>query len=746
MSDAPSPPKAAAAPAGGAAGDPARIDPSRVDPPAAPAHGALPKGGNLLGDINVIAEEWFGQNRFTGGPGIPTPEALMAAAQERGLHVSYEQRSITSVADAEFPCVVLEKDGSSRLVTGRRGPVLDCVTNGSSYELDCAELAARQSGTVFFIRPRLASLDEPALAGAPPGTEPEVTAVEERAHGLLWHVIRETVFRRKRLFFQLALASALSNALMIALPIYSMAIYDRVVPHLAYETLWALTAGLMISLLFDLAIRSARLRVLDALALQTQLELQSRFFRRFLGLKMTDAPTLAGPLTSGLRELEGLCQSAPSVVCAVLIDLPFVAIVLLMIYSVGGMAALAPMFCAAVIVVAHIGAHIASSRASKATNGLARAQSNAIHEAVETLEAVKVATAEDLLLRRWERLSDDAAVGGHLGRWWNGVSAQISISMSSFVTVLTLFFGVYEIGQGWMTVGALSACSLLAARIIGPISQLVTMLHRTQQYAKALDSIESVLLARGEALGDPTRRIDKPVRGAFDFKEVSFRYHADDPLVLDGVNISIRAGEKVAIVGRVGSGKTTVLRLMTRLQAPTQGAVQLDGSDIRQMPPRLLRRAVSLMRQDVVLFDDTLQANIVFGLDDIAEEPLQRAAQISGIRDVAARHASGYGMRVGPRGERLSGGERQMVALTRALVTNPRVLLLDEPTAAMDSVLEARVVRELQSFLGERTLVVATHRAPVLSLVDRIIWMEHGRIVADGPKAEVMRKLSGQAA
>lgn len=740
MSDAPTPPAPAAAPSTGAAGETTR--------PAAPdaAGGIRPKGGNLLGDINVIAEEWFGQSRFTGGAGIPSPEALVAAAQERGLHVSYEQRSITSVADAEFPCVVLEKDGSSRLVTGRSGPVLTCVTNGSTYTLDCAELAARQSGTIFFIRPRLASLDEPALANPPEPGGPDIVTSEARAHGLLWHVIRETVFLRKRLFGQLALASLLSNALMIALPIYSMAIYDRVVPHLAYETLWALTVGMIIALLFDLAIRSARLRVLDALALQTQLELQSRFFRRFLDLRMTDAPTLAGPLTSGLRELEGLCQTAPSVVCAVLIDLPFVAIVLLMIYSVGGLAALAPMFCAVVIVAAHIGAHIASARASKAANNLARAQSDAIHEAVETLEAVKVNTAEDLLLRRWERLSDDAAVGGHVGRWWNGVSAQISISMSSFVTVLTLFLGVYEIGQGWMTVGALSACSLLAARIISPVSQLVTMLHRTHQYAKALDSIESVLTSRGEALGDPTRRLEAPVRGAFDFKTVSFRYHEDDPLVLDGITVSIRAGEKIAIVGRVGSGKTTLLRLMTRLQAPTQGAVQLDGSDIRQMPPRLLRRAVSLMRQDVVLFDDTLQANVMFGLDHVDDETLQKAAQISGIRDVAARHASGYGMRVGPRGERLSGGERQMVALTRALVTNPRVLLLDEPTAAMDSVLEARVVRELQAFLGDRTLIVATHRAPVLTLVDRIIWMEHGRIVADGPKAEVMRKLSGQAA
>ena len=292
-----------------------------------------------------------------------------------------------------------------------------------------------------------------------------------------------------------------------------------------------------------------------------------------------------------------------------------------------------------------------------------------------------------------------------------------------------------------MSVGELAASSLLVGRMISPVGNLVSLLDRALQLGGALGGLAQVLALPQEEAGD-TARGHPRVEGSVSLSGVGFSYPGASKPSLENINLSIRAGEHVGIVGRVGGGKSTLLRLVLRLHAPDEGSILLDGQDIRQFPPHVLRRACGFMRQDSVLFDDSLYNNICFGLDEVPEGDFEAAVTISGVAQLAANLSGGYSTPVGLRGDALSGGERQMVALARALVTKPNLLVLDEPTAAMDNALEQAVIRRLKPALEGRTLIVATHRVPVLDLVDRLVVVERGRIVADGPKREVLARLN----
>ena len=704
---------------------------------------ALPACGNLVADVDAIAERWFGRREAEGmrfDTAVPTPEALADAAGRRGLAVVYEQRPLSKLRPADFPCVMLDREGGSRLLAAPDGEgFVSVLARGEIFRVPLAVLEARHAGTVFFVRPRLDAPSGPEQAQG--DIAPGAGAAASVARGLFITVLRQMLTGHGRLFALLALASLIGNVLMLAIPVYSMTVYDRVVPHLAFETLWALTVGILIVLAADFAVRLVRHQLVDAMAVKTSVALQARLFSRVLRMPLDKAPRNAALLQLWMRELDGLCQTLPIVLVSAVVDLPFVAVVSVLLFALGGPVALVPVAVAVVLGAIFLATHaIASGRAREASS-LARAQATLVAEVADGLEAVKLAAAEGVMLRRFERVADASAFAGHEARHWAVLGSQATLSLGQLAIVATMLVGVYVIADNAMTIGALSAATLLVGRLMGPVGQFVASLQRLRLLVRSADGLDNVLSAPVEVGGD--MRAGAAIQGRFDLRGVRFVYPEAHAPALDGVSLVIRPGEKVAVIGRVGCGKSTLLRLLVRLCEPTAGSVLLDESDIRQVSPETLRRQVAMMRQDQVLFDDTLRANLCFGLDEVPEEVFDRAVSVSGVREIAARHPSGYAQRIGPRGERLSGGERQMVALARALMTNPRVLILDEPTASLDNTLEARVVRDLNAFVAGRTLVVATHRAQTLALADRIVWIEDGRVIADGPKDEVLRRLNG---
>jgi ATP-binding cassette, subfamily C, bacterial LapB len=484
----------------------------------------------------------------------------------------------------------------------------------------------------------------------------------------------------------------------------------------------------------------------DALASAASAAIQASVVRRLLEVKMADAPRSAGAIALRLRNLDGLTQLVPQLLTGIAVDIPFLFLVFALLWLNGGPVALAPILGIAVLLVVHHWAHLGSEAEQVRSNALMQLQSNRLTEAVEVLETIKSTRTERKTLNRFERIFDEFAYSSHVVPLWQGLASYANVTIGQMMVATVLIIGAYEISAGSMTVGGLSTCTLLVGRIISPIGQLVTIIHRMFQSRAILKSLADDARATGEIAGDDSGALGAPTECALRLNNVSFSYSGQGSSQIENLSTTIRAGERVAIVGRSGSGKSTLLRLIARFAEPDRGSVLVDDFDVRQYAPSDLRQALGYMGQSPGLVDDTLMRNLTLGQQTLDEEHFGRVMRLTGVADFAASHPRGFGMVVGPRGERLSGGERQSVALARVLLATPRAFVLDEPTSSMDTMLEARLVRDLNAYIGKRTLIVATHRAPVLELVDRIIWLDSGRLIADGPKADVLKRMSGAAA
>ncbi len=723
-----------------------------ADEPALPAKADTPggtplTGGNLIADVRRIAAGWFRNGRpsdsvHRGAGDLAMPEELAEVAADRGVSVSYAEKSVKALEDKDFPCIALDREGGSHILVGKPDAGTVLKQDGDTVEsVPLGRLQSLLSGVIFFVKPKPAPSGAGDIAAvvAPP-------APKGGFAGIFTTVASEMFGAHRGMLWQLALATVLSNLFMFAMPLFSMAVYDRVVPHLAWETLWALSLGVFIILAADFAIRYIRMKLMDSVGLCTASTLQGRMFSRIVHGKMRHLPTAHGSVATGVREVEALCHVVPALMVAVAIDVPFFLLAMALLYAIGGMVALTPLVGVMIMVGVHVISHIGEDAAKKHSRYVG-SQTNALIETMGAMETVKTTGAERMLLRRWERLVDASSYASHLNRLQGNFAGQASVVIAQAVTVLAMIIGVYEISTGMMTIGAMTAAVLLIGRMMTPVSQLMALIHRAHQLSSAAQLMHNIFAMPQEQAGDTTEaREDAPVEGHIALRNVSFTYPGEQTPCLQDITLDIRPGEKIGLIGRVGSGKSTLLRLLTRIYEPAEGTLMIDGQDARQLSPRAIRRNLGFMRQDTVLFDDTLQANLSFGLEVMGAANFERAITISGVKEFAARNAAGFGMRVGSRGERLSGGERQSVALARLLAEHPQTYVLDEPTSAMDNALEARIVRDLKDTLADRTLIVATHRAPLLGLVDRIIWMDGGRIIADGPKAEVLKKLSQPAA
>lgn len=709
-----------------------------IDEQPKPAPSPQPQAASLLTSIYSVAESWGGGHGWAEphevDAGVPTPEELVGAAGARGIDVTYAERELRSLRAADFPCVLLDKDGRSTVLLGRDGAGLfTCRAGGDTVLRTADQLQGLHGGVVFFVRPKADHLAHDTAAPR--------EYVETKSRGLIGSILHEIRTHHRGDMIQLAVAAGASNLLLFAMPLFSMAVYDRVIPHLAMESLWALALGIMLALSVDFGLRVARLRLNDAIALTITSTLQSRYFARILSARASAIPPLGGSLQSGLREIESVAQLLPNVLVSIMIDLPFFIIATALLFALAGPVAIAPWGAALLILASQVFADLNNQRVRESTR-LSTTQSNLLVETAAGRETVQTLGAAGHMLRRWEKLADATAYAGHVNRLHGNVAMIAALTISQVAYVATILIGVYQIGAGAMTIGALSASTLLIGRMMSPMTQLGSYLHRLKQVSGSVAIVEKILSAELESAADPTaptRKID----GLIELRGVSFTYPGEKTPALSDINLVIRPGERVGIIGRAGSGKSTLMKLLVRLHDADSGAYRIDGHDARQYAPQQIRKHFAYMRQDSLPFDDTLRNVICFGLERVDEDAFRRAVTVSGVHEFASRHPSGYGMRVGPRGERLSGGERQAVMLARILLGEPPAMLLDEPTSSMDNTMEMRLVGDLRELIGERTFVVSTHRAALLGLVDRLVWIEHGRVVADGPKADVLKRMAG---
>ena len=654
------------------------------------------------------------------------PSLVERAAERAGLETRIVECSPEALGGEAFPAILLLREDQACVLLGRDDGHLRVVeAGGTETRITGQAPGERYLGNALLARVAY-GFDERA---------PELGGSAQR------HWFWGAVLEHRALYRDVLLAAAMISLFALALPLFTMNVYDRVVPNRATETLWMLAAGVVIVLGADFTLRSMRGYFLDLASKRIDLKLSGYIMERVLGMRLEQRPASVGSFASNLRSFESARDFITSATVTAFIDLPFA---LTFVIVIGWIAwpMLLPVLAAMVLVVGYAVTVGARMHELSETTYRAGAMRNAtLIESLVGLESVKALGAEGVMQSRWERSAAYLADRGAQLRLLANSTLNAAMLAQQLASVCTIVIGVYLISAGKLTMGGLIACSMLAARALAPMGQvagLMTQYHNAITSLAALDQIVENPVERPRGAHFLSRQ---SFRGDIEFRDVSFAYPGTDMNALRGVSLRINAGDKVAILGRTGSGKSTLLRLILGLYRPSSGAVLVDGIDLRQLDPGELRRNIGYVPQDVMLFYGTLRENITIGAPQIEDAAIVRATQIGNIAEFVNQHPKGIDMPVGERGESLSGGQREGVAIARAVINDPPILLLDEPTGSMDHSGEEAVKAQLREFARERTVVIVTHRTSLLDMVDRIIVTDNGRIVADGPKESVVEAL-----
>ena len=659
-----------------------------------------------------------------------TPELALRAATRAGLTARVARRSLSAIDEMALPAILLLADRGACVLVRREADgtavVLLPESGRGAVRLPLGDIASRYVGWALFARPELGR-----------ETREHHMAREDAGHWF-W----STILRQWPIYGEVALAAVLINLFALASPVFVMNVYDRVVPNNALETLWVLALGVLIVFGFDFLLKVLRGYFVDSAGRVADIKLAGRIFQQVLGIRMAARPASAGAFASQLREFETLRDFFTSATVTTLVDLPFVLFFVAIIWLIGGPVAYAPAAAIPLVIGVGLLIQVPLNRIVRRTFREGALKHGILVETITGLETVKSIGAEGRMQRAWERFVAATAMSANRSRLLSSITVNMAGLASNLVTVGVVVIGVYEIAAGNMTVGALIACSILSGRAMAPLGQVAQVLARFHQARAAYQTLDGMMRLPVERPAT-TRFVHRPhLRGDIEFRNVGFTYPGQKLAALSGVSFRIAAGERVAMIGRIGSGKRTIEKLVLGLYAPEQGAIMIDGTDLRQIDPADLRRNIGCVPQDIMLFTGSLRDNITMGAAEADDATMLRAAEIAGVEDFAAKHPMGYDRPVGERGQALSGGQRQAVAIARAMIGEPPILVLDEPTSAMDNAGEGGLKARLTSVLEGRTLLLVTHRASLLSLVDRLIVLDAGKVVADGPKDQVLKALA----
>ena len=641
-----------------------------------------------------------------------------------------QRLALTGIDALTLPAILILKDNKACVLLGREGEqhwrILLPETGQGAITLTTDALQARFTGVVLFARPHF-RFDE---------RTPEIKATRS-GHWFWGPVLAQRFVYRDVLW-----AALLINLFALAFPIFSMNVYDRVVPNHATETLWVLAIGVTLVLASDLFIRLLRSHFVDEASARIDVQISATLMERVLGMRLENRPQSVGSFAANLRGFEQVRDFIASSTVTALIDLPFALL------FVGVMAWISPWLVLPVIIVFGIvlvSGYVFQHRLHELSQSSyqAAAQRNAtLIESLTGIETIKSQGAESLIQSRWERANQYLSTLNVKMRSMSATAMYSTATLQQFVSVCVILIGVYLISERQLTMGGMIAATMLAGRALAPAGQIVGLLMQYQGARTAMDSLEQIM-AQPVERPEGSHFIQRPeFKGEIEFRHVSFAYPGQQGNSLDDVSFKINPGERVALIGKVGSGKTTLQKLIMGLYQPTSGAILFDGIDMRQLDPADVRRNLGCVSQDITLFYGSLRENITFGMPHARDDAIVAAAETAGLNEFVQRHPQGFDMQVGERGELLSGGQRQGVGIARAVLHNAPLLLLDEPTSAMDFSTEAVVTQRMQAFTEGKTVVLVTHRTSMLSFVDRVIVVDQGKIVADGPRERIMQALA----
>jgi len=653
------------------------------------------------------------------------------AAKRARLEVELVKRKIGDIPALVLPAILLMKDGTTRILVKldsilKKAEVIDPSQLKGSAANRSADPESEYSGYAFLVRPMYA---EDARTGTKTADQPG-------------HWFWSVVWKFWDNYTHVAIAALVVNILALAAPLFVMNVYDRVIPNGAVPSLIALAIGLMIAITFDFILRMVRSRIIDMTGKQVDVVLASNIFEHVLALKMSQRPASVGIVANQLRDFDSVREFFTSGTVVAITDLAFAVVFLSVLYLIAGPLALIP----AVMLPIMIGAGLLLQRPLTLAMRRLQSESAARHgvlvEAMSGIETVRATGAEAKMQSNWERSIAATARSSEDVQFWSSMALTFANSAQQLTTLAMVVWGVFLIMDGQITVGALVAASMLAGRVMAPIAGIAAVITRGTQTITALKAIDGLMSLERERPLDRSYVARKIVHGRVAFENVSFKYPNSSESALENVSFKIEAGERVGIIGRVGSGKTTVGRLLAGFYEPQEGKILVDGFDARQYDPTDLRTGVGFVLQDIDLFFGKLRDNITLGRPAASDEEVIEAARLAGVETFIAGHPLGYDMPIAEQGRSLSGGQKQAIGLARVLIRKPKVLFLDEPTAHFDVRSEHEFLERLKVLSqGEITMLVSTHRPSLLELVDRILLFDKGRLVADGPRDAILARL-----
>lgn len=658
--------------------------------------------------------------------GKMTPALVKRSASRVHLATTILKKSLDKTKQEFLPAILLLKDDEACVITNvnletKVAGVIYPELGDTEVSVPLDDLMARSAGYLIVAKLKF-TFDQRA---------PNVGQVAVR------HWFWGSLAENSRIYRDVMVAAFVVNMFALAMPLFTMNVYDRVLPNQATETLWVMSLGISLIFIGDLVLRTMRGYFLDWASTRIDIKLSARIMEQVLGIRLEQRPNSVGSFASNLRSFETVRDFITSATITTLIDIPFALIFIAVIAWVAWPMIIPVLLGAIVILIYSFSVQTKMHDLSETMYRASAIRNATLIESLVGLETVKALGIEGQMQRKWE----------HSAHFLTEVSSKLRLlsssinngatTMQQLINVSLVILGVYLVINGELTMGGLIACTMLASRALVPIAQTAGLLTQYHNAATSLTSLDEIMQRPVERPADSTFLSRPAFNGDIEFREVSFAYPGAESNALTKVSFKIKAGEHVAILGRMGSGKSTIHKLILGLYQPTEGAVLIDGIDARQIDPAELRRCVGYVQQDTQLFYGSMRDNLTISAPHVDDAAVIAAAQVGGIDEFVNGHPKGFDMLIGERGETLSGGQRQGVGVARAFINNPSILLLDEPTSAMDHSGEDAIRSRLVEHSRNKTLLLISHRSSLYALVNRIIVIDSGRIVADGPKEQV---------
>lgn len=698
----------------------------------------LPGGGPLAASLTLIAAlhgRRISRDALLSGlpmeNGVLTPTLFSRAAKRAGLASKIIKSPLERINGLLCPAVLILGGSRACVVTSidaaaeKASVIFPGEMDEGTAELPFETLRDIYTGYVIYLKPQF-KFDERAGAD------------DKRRKG---HWFWETLATEKNIYRDVIIASLLSNIFAFAMPLFVMNVYNRVVPNNAVETLWVMAIGVFIMITADFALHMARGYLTDLAASRTNTRLSADMMEQVMSMRSEARPASVGSMVNSIQGFDSVRSFISSATVFAYVDLPFSIFFIIVIAVIAWPLAI-PILIGGLLVLAEaIMVQKQMRELSETTNRASSLKNATMVESLVAIESVKTQNLESTVQNRWEKTVAHLEAANVKMRLLSSAVISWTQWINVTISIATMVIGVYLIRANAISMGSLIAAYMLSSRAMMPISRVAGLLMQYYSTSRSLSALDDIMNKETEHEEGVTFLSRPDIAGGIQFRDVGFTYPEQERPALSALNFTVKPGEHVAIVGPIGSGKSTLFKLILKLFRQTEGSILIDGTDSRQMDPAELRRAVGVVPQEVMLFYGTLRDNLVMGNPYITDQALLQAIQISGVDGIVKNHPKGFDMQVGERGANLSSGQRQAVAIARAVLKNPSLLLLDEPTSAMDSRSEERVRHNLKIFARDKTLLLVTHRTALLDLTERVIVLDGGRIVADGPKEQILAAL-----